>query len=251
MISSFFSTASEMMPCILSSKSPRYFVPARIADKSKDKMRLPFRNFGRSSPSSTILVARPSAIAVLPTPGSPMRTGLFFLRRARTWMVRSISGPRPTIGSSCPSAAFLVRSCENCSSIFLSFLLPLEAGRADFEAEAVAPTRPASSSSSWMAVITFSWTFLGFTSMFCRISQACPSSSSRRASRMWEVSIAFEFKVLACSTHISKTCLASEEKGTSAPMMPAPFPMNPSTTLRIASSSTPSLVSTWAAIPFF
>ena len=35
--------------------------------------------------------ARPSTIAVLPTPGSPIRTGLFFLRRARIWMTRSIS----------------------------------------------------------------------------------------------------------------------------------------------------------------
>ena len=34
----------------------------------------------------TIRWARPSAMAVLPTPGSPMRTGLFLVRRDRTWM---------------------------------------------------------------------------------------------------------------------------------------------------------------------
>ena len=30
-------------------------------------------------------------MAVLPTPGSPMSTGLFFVRRDRIWMTRSIS----------------------------------------------------------------------------------------------------------------------------------------------------------------
>ena len=34
-------------------------------------------------------------MAVLPTPGSPMRTGLFFVRRLRTWMTRRISSSRP------------------------------------------------------------------------------------------------------------------------------------------------------------
>ncbi len=38
-----------------------------------------------------ILRARPSAIAVLPTPGSPTNSGLFFWRRQSTWMVRSTS----------------------------------------------------------------------------------------------------------------------------------------------------------------
>ena len=32
--------------------------------------------------------ASPSTIAVLPTPGSPTNTGLFFRRRCRTWIVR-------------------------------------------------------------------------------------------------------------------------------------------------------------------
>ena len=35
-----------------------------------------------------ILSASPSAMAVLPTPGSPTRSGLFFFRRARIWMIR-------------------------------------------------------------------------------------------------------------------------------------------------------------------
>ena len=54
--------------------------------------------------------ASPSTIAVLPTPGSPMRTGLFFVRRARIWMARRISSSRPITGSILSSAARAVRS---------------------------------------------------------------------------------------------------------------------------------------------
>ena len=54
---------------------------------------------------TTMRCARPSAIAVLPTPGSPISTGLFFLRRDSTWMTRSISFSRPITGSSLPSRA--------------------------------------------------------------------------------------------------------------------------------------------------
>ena len=44
-------------------------------------------------------------MAVLPTPGSPMRTGLFFVRRESTCMTRSISFARPMTGSSFCSRA--------------------------------------------------------------------------------------------------------------------------------------------------
>ena len=66
--------------------------------------------------------ARPSTTAVLPTPGSPMSTGLFFVRRERICMIRSISVSRPTTGSSLPSAASLVRLRPNWSSSFEDFL---------------------------------------------------------------------------------------------------------------------------------
>jgi hypothetical protein len=44
-------------------------------------------------------------MAVLPTPGSPIRTGLFLVRRDSTWIVRRISSSRPITGSSLPSRA--------------------------------------------------------------------------------------------------------------------------------------------------
>ena len=55
--------------------------------------RLPFSPSGTSP--ATMRWARPSAIAVLPTPGSPISTGLFFVRRERTWITRRISSSRP------------------------------------------------------------------------------------------------------------------------------------------------------------
>ncbi len=57
----------------------------------------------------TIFCASPSTMAVLPTPASPMRSGLFFRRRASTWIVRSTSFSRPTSGSMRPSDASLLR----------------------------------------------------------------------------------------------------------------------------------------------
>ena len=65
----------------LSSKSPRYLVPATILVTSSEKMILS-RSTSGTLPS-TIACARPSTMADLPTPGSPIRIGLFFVRRQR------------------------------------------------------------------------------------------------------------------------------------------------------------------------
>ena len=97
-----------------SSNSPRYFEPASSEPMSSATTRRSASDSGTSS--STIRWARPSTIAVLPTPGSPIRTGLFFVRRERTWMTRRISSSRPITGSSLPSSASAVRSRPNFSS---------------------------------------------------------------------------------------------------------------------------------------
>ena len=86
-----------------SSNSPRYFEPASSAPMSSAMTRRSRSDSGMSP--ATIRWARPSTIAVLPTPGSPMRTGLFFVRRLSTWMTRRISSSRPMTGSSLPSRA--------------------------------------------------------------------------------------------------------------------------------------------------
>ena len=65
-----------------SSNSPRNFAPAIKVPISSDSTRRPRR------PSGTSLLmmrcAKPSTIAVLPTPGSPISTGLFLVRRCNT-----------------------------------------------------------------------------------------------------------------------------------------------------------------------
>ncbi len=65
-----------------SSNSPRNFAPATIEVRSSDTTRRPLSESG-TSPATT-RCARPSTTAVLPTPGSPISTGLFFVRRAST-----------------------------------------------------------------------------------------------------------------------------------------------------------------------
>ena len=55
-------------------------------------------------------------MAVFPTPGSPIRTGLFLVRRTSTSMTRRISASRPMTGSSWPSCASAVRSVLYFSS---------------------------------------------------------------------------------------------------------------------------------------
>ena len=59
-----------------SSNWPRYLVPATIMARSSTTMRRWARISGMSL--LTIFWARPSTMAVLPTPASPSRTGLFF-----------------------------------------------------------------------------------------------------------------------------------------------------------------------------
>ena len=105
---SAFSLASSMTFLRRSSNWPRYCVPATRPERSRARIRLLLRVSGTSS--FTILWARPSTMAVLPTPGSPMSTGLFLVRRDSTSMVVSTSSARPMTGSSLPSRAILVRS---------------------------------------------------------------------------------------------------------------------------------------------
>ena len=83
-----------------SSNSPRYLAPAIIDPMSRLITRLPCSPSGTSP--STIRWARPSTMAVLPTPGSPMSTGLFLVRRESTWMTRRTSSSRPITGSIFP-----------------------------------------------------------------------------------------------------------------------------------------------------
>jgi hypothetical protein len=62
-----------------SSNSPRNFAPAISAPMSSETTSLFFQPFGHVAAHDAL--REPSTMAVLPTPGSPISTGLFFVRR--------------------------------------------------------------------------------------------------------------------------------------------------------------------------
>src|SRR5450759_802523 len=76
-----------------SSNSPRYLAPATIAPRSSATNRLLRRDSGTSP--ATIRWANPSTTAVLPTPGSPISTGLFLVRRDSTCTTRRVTSEDP------------------------------------------------------------------------------------------------------------------------------------------------------------
>ena len=127
MISPALSTTSLTTPFRRSSNSPWYFAPAIRAPISREYITLLLR-FSGTSPS-TILRAIPSEIAVLPTPGSPTRIGLFFVLRLSIWRTRRISSSLPMTGSSFPADACSLRFTaylgRNCSLLFVFSIMLL------------------------------------------------------------------------------------------------------------------------------
>ena len=81
----------------LSSNSPLYLAPAINEPISNENITLSFNPSGTSP--LTILCARPSTIAVLPTPGSPIKTGLFLVLLESILTVLLISSSLPITGS--------------------------------------------------------------------------------------------------------------------------------------------------------
>mmetsp|Transcript_38023 Transcript_38023/g.112568 ORF Transcript_38023/g.112568 Transcript_38023/m.112568 type:complete len:326 (-) Transcript_38023:857-1834(-) len=112
------SPMSFVMRC---SSSPRSLAPAMTSPTSSCSTRFWCRNAGSGLPSGlarcTIAVARPSAIAVLPTPGSPSRMGLFLVRRPRICVTRCTSRARPITGSMRPALTSATRSLQYSSSM--------------------------------------------------------------------------------------------------------------------------------------
>ena len=107
-----FSLTSCIIRFRRSSNSPLYFVPASKRPRSNVTTSF-WLNIAGISPS-TIRCDNPSATAVFPTPGSPIKTGLFLRRRTKIWITRSISSSRPITGSnffsSAASVKFVVKS---------------------------------------------------------------------------------------------------------------------------------------------
>ena len=113
-MTSLFFSSSAIIALIRSSNCPRYLVPATIAAMSN--MTTLLSKSIRETFLLIILKAKPSTIAVFPTPGSPISIGLFFLRLLKICETRSISSSLPIIGSSASSSASLVTSLEKLSN---------------------------------------------------------------------------------------------------------------------------------------
>ena len=153
----------------------------------------------------TMRCAKPSAIAVLPTPGSPTKTGLFFERRAKICTSRRTSSSRPTTGSIWLSRASCVKSRANWfnvgvpawSALFLAALARFLA---------VAVSTPIFWSSSWRVLAKLS-------PKFNKIRAAIISSSRKSANNRCAVPILTELACCASTRAISSTCLALGEYG--------------------------------------
>mmetsp|Transcript_13374 Transcript_13374/g.40445 ORF Transcript_13374/g.40445 Transcript_13374/m.40445 type:complete len:227 (-) Transcript_13374:1572-2252(-) len=171
-----FCLISSMSFFSRSSNSPRYLVPATSRPISRVITCL-FSMVSGTSPLA-ISCARPSATAVLPTPGSPMRQGLFFVRRPRIWVTRSISAFRPTTGSSLPSLALVVRLVPYSSRVG-SLLEPVPV-----------PPWAAAPTASWDSPTMRTTAFRTFSLSTFRVSKirwAMPSPSPITPSRMCSV----------------------------------------------------------------
>ena len=92
----FFTSSSTAFN--LSSNSPLYFAPATNEPRSRENIFLSFNPSGTSP--FTIRCAKPSTAAVLPTPGSPISTGLFLVFLDKILITFLISLSRPITGSS-------------------------------------------------------------------------------------------------------------------------------------------------------
>ena len=92
----------------LSSNSPLYLAPAINRPISSENIVHSFNPSGTSP--LTILNANPSAIAVLPTPGSPIKHGLFFVFLDKILITFLISESLPITGSNFCSLANWVKS---------------------------------------------------------------------------------------------------------------------------------------------
>mmetsp|Transcript_30329 Transcript_30329/g.75349 ORF Transcript_30329/g.75349 Transcript_30329/m.75349 type:complete len:292 (-) Transcript_30329:199-1074(-) len=112
------STTSDTTMDSRSSNSPGIWQPAPTAPRSSSRSRA-LRSGAGTSPEM-MRWARPSTMAVLPTPDWPSSTGLFLVRRLRMWMRRRISSSRPTRGSNSPCLASSVTSVQKRSNALSS-----------------------------------------------------------------------------------------------------------------------------------
>ncbi len=184
----FFARRTSFITALIrSSNWPRYFVPATIIARSSTTIRRSASSSG-TLPSTTRW-AKPSTMAVLPTPASPNSTGLFLVRRLRIWMARSISFSRPITGSSLFWRASSVRSRPKLSKAGVFDLPPLGDSLLPLLPERSPPrSLPSLPSRPWPSRLsTSSRTSSSFSPRFINTWAATPSCSRSRPSRMCSV----------------------------------------------------------------
>ena len=182
-----------MTALMRSSNWPRYFVPATMRARSRVITFLSRRISGTLP--EAISWARPSTIAVFPTPASPIRTGLFLVLRQRICTTRSISFLRPMTGSISPLRASSVRSRPKAlrAGVFMSLRAPEEPAEAAASAfpagdSSIPPAGSPPSSKLGSSSLRTSCRALSIsTSRDFRTRAATPSPSRRRPKRMCSV----------------------------------------------------------------
>ena len=110
-----FSLTSSMMPLMRSSNIPRSIVPATSPPICNWTIWASRSLSGTFSGSSSIIRAKPSTTAVLPTPGSPTSIGEFERSRCeRISIICKISFSRPMVGGILSCRANLFKDTPKC-----------------------------------------------------------------------------------------------------------------------------------------
>ena len=112
---------SSITPRRRLSNSPLTLAPA--CNKPRSRVRSATFNNGSGTSAATMRNAKPSTTAVLPTPGSPVRMGLFWRRRRRMSIICRISASRPNTASILPARACAVRSTVYLSNAGVRWVL--------------------------------------------------------------------------------------------------------------------------------
>ena len=214
---------------IFSSNSPRYFVSASKRPICKLTTRFSFKLSGTSP--LAIIIARPSAMAVFPTPGSPTKHGFDLRRRTKIRITRVTSSSRPSTGSNLPSRASAVKSIEQSANVcFFVFRVFLPA-----------PT----SSRSFAPVISFLSTFKSHPSSAAIVARAPLAGSSIIASASSLLPTSLPLALARSKTFFNSSLSASTPSAlgllngfiSSSSLTPARSP----SARRVASSVTPCL----------
>ncbi len=130
------------------SNSPLIPAPAWSRPRSSTWSAMFFSGSGTSP--SAIRRAKPSTTAVLPTPASPVRIGLFCRRRIRMSIICRISSSRPSTGSISPLWARSVRLMVNWSRARSPAGFPAARPVPAFPGAACAEPACLASSESWV-----------------------------------------------------------------------------------------------------